>query len=120
MPPAWSSFPERGLNFTSAKPSLMRSSVFAAQQNVASPDCLSTLGRDGAVSSATTSHLAAPLPVMPTSQPLGRPSEPSKVALLWAMAILSATNHTAIRTVHFIAFERQLTNCAHEPLLKIR
>src|SRR5438045_7733280 len=102
MPPAWSSLPEIGLNLTSTNPSLMALSVFAAQQNVASPDCFNTLPRDGAVSSDTTSHLAAPLPVMPDSQPFGRALVSSKLTLVCAIAILVAINNSAITSVHLI------------------
>src|SRR5207237_5609614 len=101
-PPAWSSLPEMGLNFTSTKPSLRCSSVLAAQQNVASPDCFNTLPREGAVSSETTSHLAAPLPVIPDSQHFGRASVPSKVTLICAIAIPVAINNSVITSVHLI------------------
>src|SRR5213595_3263692 len=103
MPPAWSSLPEIGLNLASTNPSLMASSVFAAQQNVASPDCFNTLPRDGAVSSATTSHLAAPLPVMPDAHPIGRALVSSKLTLVCDMTMPAAANDRAITSVHLIS-----------------
>src|ERR1043166_3099932 len=100
MPPAWSSLPDTGLNFTSTKPSLILSSIFAAQQNVASPDCLRTFAREGAVSSLTTSHLATPLPVMPVFQPFGKLAASSKVTLVSDIAKLDATTNTAMADIH--------------------
>src|ERR1039458_8085986 len=62
-PPAWSSLPDRGLNFTSTKPSLRLVSSFMQIGYVPSPDCFSTFGLLGAESSRSTLHLAAPVPV---------------------------------------------------------
>src|SRR6266699_3766344 len=70
-PPAWSSLPEMGLNFTSTKPSLRLVSSLMQTGYVASPDCFRTLGLLGAESSATISHLASPLPVLVAVQPGG-------------------------------------------------
>src|SRR5439155_1900845 len=70
-PPAWSSLPESGLNFTSTKPSWTL--VFSLMQTgyVTSPDCFRTLGLLGAVASAATAHLASPLPFGVADQPGG-------------------------------------------------
>src|SRR6266480_2983912 len=62
-PPAWSSFPATGLNFTSTKPSLRLVSFLMQTGKVATPDCLSTFGLLGAESSFSTDHFAEPLPV---------------------------------------------------------
>src|SRR5437762_10329539 len=70
-PPAWSSLPERGLNFTSTKPSLRLVSSLMQTGYVASPDCFKTFGLLGAESSATTAHLAAPFPVFVAVHPGG-------------------------------------------------
>src|SRR5215510_7268239 len=70
-PPAWSSFPEIGLNLTSTKPSLRFVSSLRQIGKVAWPDCLSTFGLLGAVSSFSTVHFAVPLPVLVAVQPGG-------------------------------------------------
>src|SRR5215831_2793248 len=70
-PPAWSSLPETGLNFTSTNPSLRLVSSLMQTGYVASPDCLRTFGLEGAESSATISHLAWPEPVWVAVQPGG-------------------------------------------------
>src|SRR5262245_4242198 len=70
-PPAWSSLPETGLNFTSTKPSLTLVSSLIQTGKVASPDCLSTFGLLGAVSSFSTVQFAVPLPVFVAVQPDG-------------------------------------------------
>src|ERR1035437_7912045 len=62
-PPAWSSLPDRGLNFTSTKPSLRLVSSLMQIGYVPSPDCFSTFGLLGAESSRSTLHLASPVPV---------------------------------------------------------
>src|ERR1035441_4114614 len=62
-PPAWSSLPDRGLNFTSTKPSLRVVSSLMQIGYLPSPDCFSTFGLLGAESSRSTFHLAAPVPV---------------------------------------------------------
>src|SRR5947207_8812232 len=124
MPPAWSSLPLTGLNFTSTNPSLIFSSVFAAHANVASPDCFNTLGREGAVSSFTTSHLALPLPVIPVSQPLG--SSPgfvsSKVIFISAVAARANTpNATRTSAAFHVLFTwpRVVRKPCRASLLKI-
>src|ERR1035441_1447063 len=62
-PPAWSSLPDRGLNFTSTKPSLRLVSSLMQIGYVPSPDCFSTFGLLGAESSWAMLHFAAPVPV---------------------------------------------------------
>src|ERR1035437_8379269 len=62
-PPAWTSLPDRDLNFTSTKPSLRRVSSLMQMGYFASPDCFSTFGLLGAESSCSTLQLAAPVPV---------------------------------------------------------
>src|SRR2546430_17450929 len=70
-PPAWSSLPTTGLNFTSTKPSLMLDSFLMQTGNVAWPDCFNTFGLLGAEASFSTDHLAEPLPVWVAVQPGG-------------------------------------------------
>src|SRR6266568_8964439 len=70
-PPAWSSLPEIGLNFTSTKPSLRLVSLLRQTGYVASPDCLRTFGLLGAVSSFSMVHFASPLPVLVAVHPGG-------------------------------------------------
>src|SRR5438132_7697427 len=70
-PPAWSSRPEMGLNFTSTKPSLRFVSSLLQMGYVARPDCFSTFGGLGAVLSASTVHFASPVPVFVAVQPGG-------------------------------------------------
>src|SRR6266568_4119184 len=60
-----------GLNFTSTNPSLRLVLFFRQIGYVASPDCLSTFGFEGAVSSATTAHFASPMPVLVAVHPAG-------------------------------------------------
>src|SRR5438477_12981066 len=62
-PPAWSSFPATGLNFTSTKLSWIFVSVLKQTGKVAWPDCFNTFGLLGAELSFSTDHFAAPLPV---------------------------------------------------------
>src|SRR5262245_822352 len=71
MPPAWSSLPATGLNFTSTYPSFSETSFFTHHGNVPLPDCLSTFGLLGAVASVSTVHFGVPLPVLPANQPAG-------------------------------------------------
>src|SRR6266403_2622197 len=61
---------------------------------MASPDCLRTLGLLGAESSATTSHLASPLPVLEAVQPGG--AEP---VLRLSKLMVSAKARPAVRVV---------------------
>src|SRR3989441_11614037 len=70
-PPAWSSLPATGLNFTSTKPSFKLVSFLRQRGYVASPDCLRTFGLLGAVSSFSMAHFASPLPVFVAVQPGG-------------------------------------------------
>src|SRR2546430_14170925 len=70
-PPAWSSFPATGLNFTSTKPSLRLVSFLMQTGNVASPFCFNTFGLLGAESSFSTDHFAEPLPVCVAVHPRG-------------------------------------------------
>src|SRR5437667_10346952 len=70
-PPAWSSFPAIGLNFTSTKPSLRLVSFLMQTGNVAWPDRFSTFGLLGAESSFSTDHFAEPLPVCVAVHPGG-------------------------------------------------
>src|SRR5439155_9184163 len=63
--------PEMGLNFTSTKPSLRLVSFLRQTGYVASPDCFSTFGLLGAVSSFSMVHFASPLPVFVAVQPGG-------------------------------------------------
>src|SRR5205823_724137 len=60
-----------GLNFTSTKPSFRLVSSLMQTGYVASPDCFRTFGLLGAESSATTSHLGSPSPVLVAVQPGG-------------------------------------------------
>src|SRR5438477_3889898 len=60
-----------GLNFTSTKPSLTFVSFLRQTGYVASPDCFSTFGLLGAVSSFSIVHFASPLPVLVAVQPGG-------------------------------------------------
>src|SRR6266567_6793993 len=105
-PPAWSSLPEMGLNFTSTKPSLRLASSLMQTGYVASPDCFKTFGLLGAESSATTSHLASPLPVLVAVQPGGSaPLLRSSKLIVSAPAMLAARVliTTMVRVV-FISF----------------
>ena len=68
-PPAWSSLPEMGLNFTSTKPSWAWV-VLQADRISGFTSCLSTFGLLGAVSSFSTVHLLR-LPVFVVVQPGG-------------------------------------------------
>ena len=61
--------PDIALNFTSTNPSLRLVSSFRHTGYVAWPDCFSTFGLLGAVSSGTTAHLACPVPVCVAVQP---------------------------------------------------
>src|SRR6266487_6341415 len=70
-PPAWSSLPEIGLNFTSTKPCLRFVSSLKQTGYVATPDCFRTFGLLGAVSSFSIVHFALPLPVWVAVQPAG-------------------------------------------------
>src|SRR6266446_3198194 len=70
-PPAWSSFPATGLNFTPTKPSLMLVSFLMQTGKVAWPDCFNTFGWLGAEASFSTDHFAVPLPVCVAVQPGG-------------------------------------------------
>src|SRR2546423_10318626 len=70
-PPAWSSFPATGLNFTSTKPSLRLVLFLKQTGNVASPDCFNTFAWLGAESSFSTLHFAEPLPVWVAVHPGG-------------------------------------------------
>src|SRR6266550_5381825 len=70
-PPAWSSFPATGLNFTPTKPSLMLVSFLMQTGKVAWPDCFNTFGLLGAEASFSTDHFAVPLPVCVAVQPGG-------------------------------------------------
>src|SRR6267143_6312125 len=70
-PPAWSSFPATGLNFTSTKPSLILVSFLKQTGKVASPDCFNSFGWLGAESSFSTLHFAEPLPVCVAVHPGG-------------------------------------------------
>src|SRR6266545_3924542 len=70
-PPAWSAFPEIGLNFTSTKPSRRLVSSLRQTGYVARPDCFRTLGLLGALSSCSIVHFASPLPVLVAVQPVG-------------------------------------------------
>src|SRR5438128_9016213 len=70
-PPAWSSLPATGLNFTSTKPSLRLVSFLMQTGKVAWPDCFNTFGLLGAESSFSTDHFALPLPVCVAVQPAG-------------------------------------------------
>src|SRR6266487_1645694 len=88
-PPAWSSLPEMGLNFTSTKPSLRRVSFLWQTGYVASPDCLRTFGLLGAVSSFSMVHFASPLPVLVAVQPGGAsPGLASSKLMVSANALL--------------------------------
>src|SRR5262245_37718719 len=71
IPPAWSSFPETGLNFTSTKPFLSEVSSLRQTGKVASPDGLRTCGWLGAEASSSTLHWGVPLPVFVAVQPGG-------------------------------------------------
>src|SRR6266852_4106839 len=70
-PPARSSFPATGLNFTSTKPSLRLLSFLMQTGKVASPDCFNTFGLLGAESSFSMDHFAEPLPVCVAIHPGG-------------------------------------------------
>src|SRR5713101_7313986 len=72
-PPARSSFPATGLNFTSTKPSLRLVSFLMQTGNVSTPDCFNTFGLLGAESSFSTDHFAEPLPVWVAVQRGGGP-----------------------------------------------
>src|SRR5437899_9235267 len=70
-PPAWSSFPATGLNFTSTKLSWIFVSFLMQTGKVAWPDCFNTFGLLGAEASFSTDHFAVPLPVCVAVQPGG-------------------------------------------------
>jgi len=70
-PPAWSSWPEIGLNFTSTKPSASAVPVFTHHGKVPLPSCSSTWPRLGAAGSAATVQRGLPRPVTPHVQPAG-------------------------------------------------
>src|SRR2546430_8203758 len=70
-PPAWSSLPLTGLNFTSTNPSLIFVSFLMQTGKVAWPDCFNTFGLLGAEASFSTDHFAVPLPVCVAVQPGG-------------------------------------------------
>src|SRR5439155_7493747 len=77
-----------GLNFTSTKPSLRFVSSLKQTGYVATPDCFSTFGLLGAVSSFSMVHFALPLPVLVAVQPAGALPMPelSKLAVSGAAA----------------------------------
>src|SRR5206468_8591215 len=78
-----------GLNFTSTKPSLTFVSFLRQTGYVASPDCLSTFGLLGAVSSFSIVHFASPLPVLVAVHPGGAsPGLASSKLMVWANALL--------------------------------
>src|SRR5262249_55342803 len=105
-PPARSVLPEMGLNFTSTKPSLMLVSSLMQMGNVARPDCFRTFGLLGAVSSLSTVHFAAPLPVWVAVQPGGGApvSKLSKLTVSASATLLStaAASVIAIPTAVFM------------------
>src|SRR5206468_5145039 len=70
-PPAWSSPPEIGLNFTSTKPSVSDVALFTHHGKVPLPLCISTLDLLGAPGSAATAQRGLPRPVTPQVQPDG-------------------------------------------------
>src|SRR5438067_3854027 len=74
-PPAWSSFPATGLNFTSTKLSWIFVSFLMQTGKVAWPDCFNTFGLLGAEASFSTDHFAVPLPVCVAVQPGGGSAE---------------------------------------------
>src|SRR5262249_28447943 len=67
-----SSLPEIGLNLTSTNPFSIEVSLLTHHGNVPLPDCLSTFGGLGAVSSFSTVHLGEPRPVTPDFQPAAK------------------------------------------------
>src|SRR5438034_10934300 len=90
-PPAWSSLPATGLNFTSMKPSLMLVSFLMQTGKVAAPDCFNTFGLLGAESSFSTNHFAEPLPVCVAVHPGG-----AAPALKLSKFTVSADDNAAI------------------------
>src|SRR5207247_2096933 len=70
-PPAWSSPPEIGLNFTSTKPSASDVPLLTHHGKVPVPDCISTFDLLGAVGSAATAQRGLPRPVTPQVHPAG-------------------------------------------------
>src|SRR4029078_7539151 len=71
-PPAWSSRPASGLNFTSTNPSVICADCFTDHRNVPFPDCFKTFGLLGANASASIFQTGEPLPVTPQIQSAGR------------------------------------------------
>src|SRR5438094_5495909 len=93
MPPAWSSLPEMGLNFTWTKPSFTLVSFLRQTGYVASPDCFSTSGLLGALSSFSMVHFASPLPVLVAVQPGGAsPALASSKLMVSASAVPAMTD----------------------------
>src|SRR2546425_6299121 len=93
-PPAWSSLPATGLNFTSTKPSLMLVSFLMQTGKVAWPDCFNTFGLLGEELSFSTDHFAVPLPVCVAVQPGGGPDFISSKLTVSAVAspvVMAAT-----------------------------
>src|SRR5262245_53090909 len=70
-PPAWSSRPASGLNFTSTKPSVICADCSTHHGKVPLPDCFKTFGLLGADASASTFQTGKPLPVTPHVQSAG-------------------------------------------------
>src|SRR5437773_8819946 len=80
-----------GLNFTSTKPSLIFVSSLRQTGYVASPDCFSTFGLLGAVSSFWIVHFASPLPVFVAVQPGGAaPGVASSKLMVCACAVTAS------------------------------
>src|SRR5687767_5301237 len=106
IPPAWSSSPEMGLNFTSTKPSLRFDSSLIASGYVASPDCFRTFGLLGALLSCSTVHFGSPLPVLVRFQPAGADPDFKSSKLM-----LAATSGVAIH------IKRQVESFMSDPFL---
>src|SRR4029079_4186457 len=70
-PPAWSSRPASGLNFTSTNPSVICADCFTHHGKVPLPDCFKTFGLLGADASASTFQNGEPVPVTPHIQSAG-------------------------------------------------
>src|SRR5881628_1923860 len=80
-----------GLNFTSTKPSLTFVPFLRQIGYVASPDCFSTFGLLGAVSSFSIVHFASPLPVFVAVQPGGAaPGVASSKLMVSACAVTAS------------------------------
>src|SRR5947209_5539466 len=97
-PPAWSSLPESGLNFTCTKPSVRATFVLTHQGYVPAPDCFRTFDWLGAEGSASTDHRGAPLPVTPACQPSGRVPGLAVSKVVVSAEVICARNSAPVKS----------------------